>query len=151
AEPRGGKGTGTVMAATTRLQQGIGQRIARAVTGLAALCVVLYVAGFFIFAATLDRTPPAEVPAADGIVVLTGGPDRISAAYRLLEQDKGSRLLITGVHRDVTAASLKQIVPGAAPKFDCCIDIGRQAENTIGNAAETAEWVKKRNYRSIIL
>lgn len=139
------------MAATTRLRQGTGQRIARGIAGLVTLCIILYVAGFFIFAATLDRTPPAEVPVADGIVVLTGGPDRITAAYKLLEQDKGTRLLITGVHRDVTAASLKQFVPGDAPKFDCCIDIGHQAENTIGNATETAEWVKERNYRSIIL
>src|SRR5690606_27715865 len=133
AELRGGEGPGTVMAATPGLRQGTGQRIDRGIAGLATLCIILHVVGFFLFAARLDRTPPAEVKVADGIVVLTGGPDRITAAYKLLEQDKGTRLLITGVHRDVTAASLKQFVPGDAPKFDCCIDIGHQAENTIGN------------------
>lgn len=139
------------MAARDTLRQTIGQRMTRIAVGLAALLAVVYVGGFFIFTARLERTPPAEAPVADGIVALTGGPDRITAAYRLLEEGRGARLLITGVHPDVTATSLKEIVPGAAPKFDCCVDVGHRAENTIGNATETAEWVKERNYRSIIL
>ena len=139
------------MAARDTLRQTIGQRMTRIAVGLAALLAVVYVGGFFLFTARLDRTPPVEVPVADGIVALTGGPDRITAAYRLLEEGRGTRLLITGVHPDVTAASLKEIVPGAAPKFDCCVDVGHLAENTIGNAAETAEWVREKDYRSIIL
>lgn len=139
------------MAANVTLRERIRQRIVRAVIGMTMLLGIAYAAGFFIFAASLERTPPAEMQAADGIVALTGGPDRITAAYRLLEQGKAGRLLITGVHPDVTAASLKKIVPGDASKFDCCIDIGYMAANTVGNAAETAEWVRERNYRSIIL
>ena len=91
------------------------------------------------------------MPVADGIVALTGGPDRITVAYRLLDEGKGMRLLITGVHPDVTPISLKNIVPGDAEKFDCCVDLGRMAENTIGNAAETADWVRRNDYRSVIL
>ena len=139
------------MAANVTLRDRIRQRIVRAVIGMTMLLGIAYAAGFFIFAASLERTPPAAMQAADGIVALTGGPDRITAAYRLLEQGKAGRLLITGVHPDVTAASLKKIVPGDASKFDCCIDIGYMAANTVGNAAETAEWVRERNYRSIIL
>lgn len=139
------------MAAKEALRQRMEQRVTRMTVGIAALLAVIYAAGFFIFTATLERTPPSEVPVADGIVALTGGPDRISVAYRLLEQGKGTRLLITGVNPDVTVASLKKIVPGEAVKFDCCIDIGYMAANTIGNAAETAEWVREQRYRSIIL
>lgn len=139
------------MAATETLRERIRQRIVRAAIGMAMLLGIAYVAGFFIFTAALERTPPAEMETADGIVALTGGPDRITVAYRLLEQGKAGRLLITGVHPDVTAASLKKIVPGDASKFDCCIDIGYMAANTVGNAAETADWVRERNYRSIIL
>ncbi|MBX3445255.1 MAG: YdcF family protein [Parvibaculaceae bacterium] len=139
------------MAAKEALRQRMEQRVTRMAVGIAALLAVIYAAGFFIFTATLERTPPSEVPVADGIVALTGGPDRISVAYRLLEQGKGTRLLITGVNPDVTVASLKKIVPGEAVKFDCCIDIGYMAANTIGNAAETAEWVREQRYRSIIL
>lgn len=139
------------MAAKETLRQRMEQRVTRTAVGIAALLAVIYAAGFFIFTATLERTPPAEVPVSDGIVALTGGPDRISVAYRLLEQDKGMRLLITGVNPDVTVASLKKIVHGEAVKFDCCIDIGYMAANTIGNAAESAEWVREHDYRSIIL
>lgn len=139
------------MAATETLRERIRQRVVRAGIGMAMLLGIAYVAGFFIFTAALERTPPAEMQTADGIVALTGGPDRITVAYRLLEQGKAGRLLITGVHPDVTAASLKKIVPGDASKFDCCIDIGYMAANTVGNAAETADWVRERNYRSIIL
>lgn len=146
-----GKGRNPAMAVTKTLRERIRQRIVRIAVGIAMLFAAGYVAGFFIFTAVLERTPPTEVQVADGIVALTGGPDRITVAYRLLEQGKGKRLLITGVHPDVTAASLKKIVPGDAPKFDCCIDIGYMAANTVGNATETAEWVGERNYRSIIL
>lgn len=132
-------------------RQGPGKRIARIAAGLAALLAVAYAGGFFLFTAELHRTPPMDVPVADGIVALTGGPDRITVAYRLLDEGKGTRLLITGVHPDVTPVSLKKIVPGDAGKFDCCVDLGRLAENTIGNAAETADWVRRNDYRSIIL
>ncbi|MBC7102410.1 MAG: YdcF family protein [Parvibaculum sp.] len=139
------------MAAGGTRGQRTGWRLLRAAVGLAALIAAAYVGGFFLFTAELDRTPPAEMQAADGIVALTGGPDRITAAYRLLEEGKGARLLITGVHPDVDARSLKEIVPGEASKFDCCVDVGHRAVNTIGNADETAEWVRRKNYRSIIL
>ena len=127
------------------------RRIVRIGAGLAALLAVAYAGGFFLFTAELHRTPPADVPVADGIVALTGGPDRITVAYRLLDEGKGMRLLITGVHPDVTPVSLKNIVPGEAEKFDCCVDLGRMAENTIGNAAEAADWVRRNDYRSVIL
>ena len=139
------------MTADGTRRQGPGKRIARIAAGLAALLAVAYAGGFFLFTAELHRTPPADVPVADGIVALTGGPDRITVAYRLLDQGKGTRLLITGVHPDVTPVSLKNIVPGDAAKFDCCVDLGRMAENTIGNAAETADWGRRNDYRSIIL
>jgi uncharacterized SAM-binding protein YcdF (DUF218 family) len=128
------------------------RRIARAIAALAALLAALYAAGFFIFAAALDRLPPADVPVADAIVVLTGGRDRITEAYRLLEDGKGKRLLITGVHPEVKRGSLKHMLRGVpTSRFDCCVDIGRQAEDTIGNANETAEWVARHGYRSILL
>ncbi len=143
--------TNANMKASGTLRRGAGQHIARIAAGLAALLAVAYVGGFFLFTAELHRTPPAEIPVSDGIVALTGGPDRITVAYRLLDEGKGRRLLITGVHPDVTTVSLKNIVPGEADKFDCCVDLGRMAENTIGNAAETAEWVRRNDYRSVIL
>jgi uncharacterized SAM-binding protein YcdF (DUF218 family) len=43
-------------------------------------------------------------------------------------------------------------VTGAAkPLFDCCVDLGFSAANTIGNARETAEWARSLGYHSLIL
>ena len=74
---------------------------ARTLVLLLALAAIAYAIGFVIFIAMLDRTPADNVVAADGIVALTGGPDRINEAYKLLEEKKGARLLITGVHPEV--------------------------------------------------
>jgi len=35
--------------------------------------------------------------------------------------------------------------------FDCCIDLGFTAADTVGNARETAEWARSLGYRSLIL
>ena len=139
------------MAAETALRGGWKRRIGRAAAGFAGLLVVAYVVGLVIFAAELDRRPPDDVPVADGIVALTGGEGRINEAYKLLEDGKGQRLLITGVHPEVSRATVKHMITSPGDRFDCCVDVGRQAENTIGNASETAEWTHTHHYRSIIL
>ena len=139
------------MAAGESERDGLGQRLGRRLVTLAGIIVLAWVVGFFIFVAELDRRPPADMPVADGIVALTGGEGRLNEAMKLLEDGKGARLLITGVHPEVKRSAVKAAVGGSSAKFDCCVDIGRQAENTIGNASETAEWVRAHNYRSIIL
>lgn len=127
------------------------RKLARGLFSLAGLLAALYVAGFVLFAAKLDRRPPNEVPLADAIVALTGGEGRIAEAVKLLDDGKGARLLITGVHPEVKLAALKKTVRSPSAKFDCCVDLGRQAEDTIGNASETAAWVRRHGYHSIIL
>lgn len=127
----------------------IRRRLRRAILGMAMLALAVYALGFVVFAAWLARHPPADVAPADAIVALTGGEGRIAEAIKLLDENKGARLLITGVHPEVKPASLKHATP--SDKFDCCVDLGRQAEDTIGNATETAAWVHTHGYRSIIL
>jgi uncharacterized SAM-binding protein YcdF (DUF218 family) len=139
------------MAADMTLREGLRRRLGRALSGAVLLALAAYVVGFVVFAAELDRQPPVDVPVADGIVALTGGEGRISEAYKLLEDGKGRRLLITGVHPEVKLASVRKMIAGPADRFDCCVDVGRQAENTIGNASETAAWVSVHRYKSIIL
>ncbi len=126
-------------------------RFMRLLVSLIGAAIAVYAVGFVIFAAELDRRPPIDVPVADAIVALTGGEGRIAEAVKLLDDGKGARLLITGVHPEVKIASLKKAVRSPSTKFDCCVDLGRQAEDTIGNASETAAWVRRHQYRSIIL
>src|ERR1700687_2248349 len=106
--------------------------------------------GFPIFVASLARAPVDPAPA-DGIVVLTGGEDRLPAAVKLLQAPKGNRLLISGVHQETTRKEWLERIGGAPSLFACCVDLGRSAGNTIGNAGETAAWVSENDYRSIIV
>jgi uncharacterized SAM-binding protein YcdF (DUF218 family) len=125
------------------------------VKGLAAILVLalIWVAGLLEFADRIARlTPPDEPAAADGIVALTGGSDlRLEAATHLLEDGKGKRLLVSGVNRTATRSDLWNVTGAAKPVFDCCVDLGFQAVDTVGNARETAQWAKAMDYRSLIL
>ncbi len=96
---------------------------------------------------------PADDPApADGIVALTGGSgERIIAGVRLLEDGQAKRLLISGVGPHVTRSQLQTLVGAAKPVFDCCVDLGFQAANTLGNARETAVWARSHGFRTLIL
>lgn len=107
--------------------------------------------GFVLFAQSLQRHEVAEPPQADGIVVLTGGADRIDDALRLLETGKGRRLFISGVNVRASLDSLKRRWPTRASLFDCCIDLDYQARNTFENAAESARWLNDNGFSSLLL
>ena len=84
---------------------------------------------------TLDRK-------ADGIVVLTGAATRIPDAIELLAEQRGQRLLITGVHRSTRAREIARLMPLYKQYFGCCIDLDRSALNTFGNAVEIKRWAQ---------
>jgi uncharacterized SAM-binding protein YcdF (DUF218 family) len=107
--------------------------------------------GFFGFVQSLDRTEPRVLPRGDGIVALTGGPDRIPDAVGWLAQGHGERLLISGVGMQVSHEQLTQMSPRLRGWLTCCIDLDRQARNTVGNAEETRRWALARGYRSLVV
>ena len=123
--------------------------------GLVAILVVLaiWTAGLLAFADRVARLTPAEEPqAAQGIVALTGASDlRLEAATRLLENGKGERLLVSGVNRKTTRKDMLGVTGAAKPIFDCCVDLGFVAADTIGNASESAEWARAMGYTRLIL
>jgi uncharacterized SAM-binding protein YcdF (DUF218 family) len=125
----------------------------RALLALVLAAALGWAGGLVVFAERVAHsTPAADPPAADGIVALTGGSSlRIAAAVGLLEQGLAERLLISGVNPETTRAELRQTVGGARRAFDCCVDLGFQAENTVGNAKETAAWAAYHRYRSLIV
>ena len=122
---------------------------------LAALLIALMIWGLGLLAFTgrVDQSTPApEPPTADGVVVLTGASNiRLEAATRLLEEGKGKRLLISGVNREATRADVQTVTKAVKPIYDCCVDLGFAAANTVGNARETAEWAKSKGYQSLIV
>jgi len=112
---------------------------------------VLFIIGFIVFANGIDREQSEPQESADGIAVLTGGVSRIDRAMALLAAGKAKRVLITGVNRTTTVDELKQLASRGDQYFTCCVDIDKEARNTIDNATETSEWVALHRYRSIIV
>jgi uncharacterized SAM-binding protein YcdF (DUF218 family) len=124
--------------------------VLRLIFDLILLAVVLTVIGFFIFTGSIERSK-LEPRTADGIAVLTGGVARIDEAMKLLTQQKAKRLLITGVFRTTSTEELKQLASQGDQLFSCCVDIDKEARNTIDNATETSQWVARNHYTSVIV
>ena len=124
--------------------------VLRLIFDLVMLAVVMLVIGFFIFTGSIERSQ-LEPRTADGIAVLTGGAARIDEAMKLLTQQKAKRLLITGVNRTTSTEELKQLASQGDQLFSCCVDIDKEARNTIDNATETSQWVAQHHYTSIIV
>ena len=118
-----------------------------------AILVLIWAIGLFAFADRVRGFTPAPEPArADAIVALTGpSAERVNAAIRLLEQDKGQRVLISGVNREVRRQELRALTPGSNRLFNCCVDLGFEAEDTTGNAQEIAAWADAKGYDSLIV
>ncbi len=107
---------------------------------LLALIACLLAGGYLWF---LGEVASAEMTAespTDGIVVLTGGALRLDEAATLLTQGKARRLLVSGVSEQNSAETMRGRLGLDAALFACCVDLGYQARDTIGNAGETAEW-----------
>lgn len=109
--------------------------------------------GFWGFARSVhDVAPPDPFPETDAIVALTGGSlDRLTTGMDLLEAGHGRRLLISGVNPKVTDKEIAALLHGGPTLFACCVDIGRSAEDTLGNASETAAWAKRNGFHSLII
>lgn len=118
---------------------------------LAALCLILvgYAASFVLFVNSLP-VPSGAMPRADGIVVLTGGDERLDTAVAMLEKGAGKRLLVSGASMATTKAVVGHISDGG-PRFRCCADIGYAAEDTHGNALEARDWAHAHHFNSLII
>ena len=117
---------------------------------------VLLLAGFgfalgfawFVGRATCPMPAP---PPADGIVVLTGGSNRIETGMRLLANGLAPRLLVSGVLPGTSANFLAREA-GVDPALTLGrVTLGQSAISTRGNAEETAAWVRQHGIRTLIV
>jgi uncharacterized SAM-binding protein YcdF (DUF218 family) len=121
---------------------------------LTLYCVLMFwLGGFLRFVEDLrNLETPREARATDAIVVLTGGAERIDVGLNLLQAGRAKRMLITGVHKGTSADMLQQLRGQYPPQlFACCVSLGTAAEDTVGNAAETAVWAQKEGHKSLRL
>ncbi len=129
----------------------IGARLlSRLGLGLAA-GLSLWLGGFLHFVGQLPLEVADPVGETDAIVVLTGGAERLDAGLALLIAGKAKRLLISGVDQATTLAALQKRSRIDPATFACCVEIGHQAADTVGNADEAARWARSAGYRSLRL
>ena len=123
------------------------------VTASAIVASFAIVAGLYLsFIYQISNSgEPVRLSRADAIVVLTGEDNRIVSAVRLLNENQGDRLLISGVNRKVSRETLKHSISADAATFSCCIDLDYLAMDTRGNAENTSYWAKYHDFRKLIV
>ncbi len=117
---------------------------------IAVVIVAIWFLGFIFFVRHINSYDIDNHTKTDAIIVLTGGRNRISEGIKLLNDNLADKLFISGVPEEI---SIKQIETQAQikAKDENKIELGRKAKNTIENAIETEEWIKKNNIKSIRL
>lgn len=112
---------------------------------------IVWFAGFLWFVATLPSRVDDPDTHTDAIVVLTGGSARVATGLTLLEDGKAGRVFISGVHRGVDVAEILRLVHSRPPDLAGSIVLGHDADDTVGNAVETAAWVAAEKLESVRL
>jgi uncharacterized SAM-binding protein YcdF (DUF218 family) len=126
-------------------------RILRRLGSLAITLLMIWVVGLGVFiVGSVIVQIDAQSPT-DAIVVLTGGRQRLESGLALLADGKAKKLFISGVNPRVDRDALLRALGPAAAREACCIVLGREADNTYGNAWETAGWMRGEGYRSLRL
>ena len=135
-----------------RFDEHLRARLIAFVSAIALVCGLALGAGFVWFANGLEMDETVQVPHAEGIVALTGGSERISDAVELIASGHAERMLISGVNQSTSGAEIARLTPGLRSWFDCCIDLGYGAINTIGNAVEARRWAQQHGiHHSLII
>ena len=127
-------------------------RLALIATGVFA-CVALafFMVGYGRFVASITSKENPNLPRTEAIVVVTGGAQRIGDAIGLLGEERGARLLISGVNEKTSREELARLNPSARDLLSCCVDLDYRARNTIGNAIETRRWAQQHGFGSILV
>jgi len=120
---------------------------------LLLVVIALWTVGLLAFVSRVaDSTPAPDPQTSDGVVALTGASTaRLTAAVHLLETGKAQRVLISGVNQKASRADIRGVTKATRRYYDCCVDLGFRATDTVGNAREAAGWARAHHYRSLII
>lgn len=117
---------------------------------LAALALLAaFGAGFVWFLDEIPAGPAEPARRTDGIVVLTGGAERVRTGLDLLDAGLAPRLLVSGVAPGLTLGDLAAAHGRDPAALAGRVALGRAAATTVGNAAETAAWARANDLRSL--
>lgn len=123
----------------------------RAATVLAAVLILLWFVGLNSYAESVPNSVLDKTSQTDAIVVLTGGSGRISTGIDLLSGGMAERLFISGTGPFVSAKDLVGPERPNRASLLARMSTGAEAEDTLGNATETAAWVNQNGITSIRL
>jgi uncharacterized SAM-binding protein YcdF (DUF218 family) len=133
------------------MRRGGAGRLLRNLASVALLLVLILLAGLWRFAAAIPNEVTTPDRTTDAIVVLTGGSLRVEGGLRLLAEGKAKKLFISGVYRGVDVTELLHVSRQTPDSVACCVILGHAADNTLGNAHETAQWMESERYHSLRL
>lgn len=108
-----------------------------------------WLGGFIIFQQYIRKRPIDSTTKTDVIVVLTGGKNRITEAANLYNIGLADMLFISGVGKHVGIKALENEHNIVFNKTN--VVLGREATNTIENAIEISEIIRRNNFKSIRL
>jgi uncharacterized SAM-binding protein YcdF (DUF218 family) len=59
--------------------------------------------------------------------------------------------LISGVNASITRADVIRMAPRHRKLIECCVDLGYEARNTVGNAREARQWMMDHQLRGAVI
>ncbi len=126
------------------------------IAALVALVIEVWLYGLVVFVGRLPDHVEDPDRHTDAIVVPTGGSERLAEGMRLLVRGLAGKLFVSGVNAQTRIADLIASLPPdietpSLALVDCCIVLGHAADSTLGNAAETAAWMRAEGFHSLRL
>ena len=112
--------------------------------------ILFWIAGLIRFADSIPKKIEEPTRHTDSIIVLTGGSGRLEEGLNLLELNLANSLFVSGVYQGLDVKTLFKMFKRNPTGLESRISIGT-AMNTLGNAIETAEWSRDKNFRSLRL
>lgn len=113
-----------------------------------------FLAGLQHFVLTLPKTSGSAHPETDGIVVITGGQQRLADGMSLLQNGSSRALLVSGVGHGVNKTILAEelgLDEQARTLLNCCVTLEFEAGDTRGNAMAAVKWATNNKFRSLRL
>lgn len=119
------------------------------------IIIFIWLIGFLYFLTQIANNKIDLNEKADAIIVLTGAKGRIDEGLHLLSFDYGKHLFISGVGQKAPLKDVSKFLDSFSSDYvealKSSITLGHFADSTEGNSIESLEWIKKNNYKKIIL